>query len=100
MGPRRSTPASWTDRRRFRIKVKFGIPPNGLGRVTDDLHLFLSERLGHGCYAVHPDDWSLYMQASAIHFDDHAAVSDVVAWLEARVPAVAPLDEKHVSGSG
>src|SRR5271170_6305514 len=90
MAPRRSTPAIWTDRRRFRIKVKFAIPPNGLGRVSDDLHRFLNERLGHGHYAVHPDDWSSYMHASAIHLDDHAAVSDVVAWLDARVPAVTP----------
>ena len=88
MAIRRSAPAIWTDSRRFRIKVKFAIPPNGLGRVADDLHLFLQERLGRGNYAVHPDHWASHMQSSAIHLDDHAAVGDVVAWLEARVPAV------------
>jgi len=100
MAPRRSTPASWTDRRRFRLKIKFAIPPNGLGRVTDDLHQFLNERLGRDGYAVHPDDWSPYMHASAIHLDDHAAVSDVVAWLDARVPAVAPVVCADPTGRG
>jgi hypothetical protein len=89
---KRSSPTSWTDARRFRIKVKFAIPPHGLGRVTDDMHRFLQDRLGRGNYAVHPDNWSSHLQASAIHLDDHTAVADVVAWLEARVPAVGQVE--------
>jgi hypothetical protein len=86
---RRSTPARLTDARRFRIKVKFAIPPAGLGRVTDDLYAWLIARLGRDGYAVHPDTWDGYLQASAVHLDDAAVVTELIAWLEARVPAVA-----------
>jgi len=88
MSARRSTSAGKTDAGRFRIKVKFAIPSGGLGRVTDDLYAWLNQRLGRGRYAVHPDRWDGYVQASAVHFDDPDAVNEVVAWLEARVPAV------------
>lgn len=88
MSTRRSSPARVTDAGRFRIKVKFAIPPGGLGRVTDELHGWLDARLGRGRYAVHPDRWQGYVQASAVHLDDTAAIDDLIAWLEQRVPAV------------
>jgi len=86
---RRSSPARVTDARRFRIKVKFAIPAAGLGRVTDELYAWLIARLGRDGYAVHPDSWDGYLQASAVHLDDAAAVTELVAWLEARVPTIA-----------
>jgi hypothetical protein len=85
---KRSAPARLTDARRFRIKVKFAIPPDGLGRVTDELYPWLIARLGRDGYAIHPDSWDGYQQASAVHLDDASAVTDLVAWLAARVPAV------------
>ena len=85
---KRAAPAMQVDARRFRVKVKFAIPPGGLGRVADDLHAFLDERLGRGRYAVHPDTWDGYTQASAVHLDDTDAVNEVIGWLTARVPAV------------
>jgi len=88
MSVKRSTPARLVDARRFRIKVKFAIPPDGLGRVADELYSWLDSRLGRDRYAVHPDTWYPYLQASAVHLDDPLVVPELIAWLEHRVPAV------------
>lgn len=88
MSTRRSEPSWRADRRRFRIVVKFAIPPSGMGRAIDALHVWLEARLGRGCYAIHPDSWDGYDSAAAVLLDDAAAVEAVVAWLEAHVPTV------------
>lgn len=51
--PRRSTPAAKTDDARFPIRVKFEVPPTGLGRDLDRLHDWLARNVGSGRYAVH-----------------------------------------------
>ena len=50
---RRSTPASKADDARFPIRVKFEVPPTGLGRDLDRLNAWLASNVGSGRYAVH-----------------------------------------------
>lgn len=50
---RRSTPAAKTDDARFPIRVKFAVPATGLGSDLDKVHVWLSENVGKGCFAVH-----------------------------------------------
>ena len=50
---RRSTPAWKTDDARFPIRVKFEVPPTGLGRDLDNLNEWLASNVGSGRYAVH-----------------------------------------------
>ena len=85
---RRSTSAAVDDRRKFRIAIKFAIPPDGLGHVLDELHAWLTARLGRDGYAIHAAAWGGYLDSAAVHLDRAEIVPEVVAWLEARVPAV------------
>jgi hypothetical protein len=96
---KRSTPAAVTDRRRFRISVKFGVPPDGLGRVLDELHSWLTERLGRDGYAILSDTWEGYLDAAAVHLDEPNLVLEVIAWLE-RVPAVERIPSPSVDPLG
>jgi len=56
--------------------------------VLNELHAWLTDRLGRDGYAIHPDSWAGYLDVSAVHLDETGAVPEVVAWLEARLPAV------------
>ena len=51
---RRTAPRAKTDDAAFPVRLKFQIPPLGLGKRLDDVHRWLQTEVGVGQYAVHP----------------------------------------------
>ena len=51
--PRRSTPQARTDDRLFPVRVKFHVPGDGLGLLSDRVHAWLREELPRREWAWH-----------------------------------------------
>ena len=81
MAERRSPPASKTDDRRFRFRVKFRRPDTGIFPARG-LHDWLTERVGLKGYAIHPVDWNQIGETLAVYFDDPLLFLDLVAYLD------------------
>ena len=63
----------------YPVRVKIKIPPNGLGNVLSDIHVWLRDNLGPG-RAVNQSARGLYCDATAYYFRD---LQDAQAFLNA-----------------
>lgn len=50
---RRTTPAAKRDDLVFPVRIKLEVPPDGLGRVLDEIHAWLRAHLEPGAFATH-----------------------------------------------
>lgn len=50
---RRSTPQKKLDEAAFPVRIRIVVPPRGLGRALDLMHLWLRENVGSGNYGAH-----------------------------------------------
>jgi len=76
---RRTTPPAQRDDDAFPIRLKFAVPPEGLGKRLDDINDWLKGRLPPAAFAVH-NARALGTSAMAIHFN---AIADAINFLEA-----------------
>ena len=75
---RRSTPSAKRDDDAFPIRVKFVVPPEGLGKRLDEINAWLRSALPAGSFAVHSAR-TIGGSAMAIHF---LTLEDASAFLQ------------------
>lgn len=75
---RRSTPSAKRDDDAFPIRLKFAVPPEGLGKRLDEINAWLRDYLPAGAFAVHSAR-TIGGSAMAIHF---VAIEDARALLQ------------------
>ncbi len=66
---RRSTPSAKRDDDAFPIRLKFAVPPEGLGKRVDEINAWLRFSLPPGGFAVHSAR-TIGGSAMAVHFLD------------------------------
>jgi hypothetical protein len=62
----------------FPIRIKFVVPPRGLGTTSDDLWSWLNEHVGRGQFAIHPAPM-LGGSAIGVHLRDLVQAQALVA---------------------
>lgn len=75
---RRTAPAAKRDDDAFPIRIKFAVPPNGLGKRLDELNAWLRFALPPGSFAIHSAR-AIGGSAMAVHL---LAIEDACALLE------------------
>lgn len=76
---RRSTPAAKRDDEAYPIRLKFAVPPFGLGKQLDEINAWLRNHLEPGAFAVHSAR-AFGGSAMAIHF---LAIEDALQFRDA-----------------
>jgi hypothetical protein len=67
---RRSSPAKVHDERRFPVRVRVAVPPQGFGNQLNAMHEWLNEHAGKGNYASHGSTQPGVPDASLWYFLD------------------------------
>ncbi|ARE40562.1 hypothetical protein RGUI_2421 [Rhodovulum sp. P5] len=76
---RRSTPQQKIDDKAFPVRVRVEVPENGLGRMLNDMHLWLETHVGRGDYAWHSGGRVSLSDTVALYFRDPAAGTALLA---------------------
>lgn len=85
---RRSTPSAKRDDDAFPIRLKFAVPPDGLGKRLDEINAWLRSNLPSRAFAVHSAR-TIGGSAMAIHFltlEDASALLQRFPDLQLAVP--------------
>ena len=79
--------------RRFPVRIRVGVPPDGLGSRLDRIKVWLDENCGASGWAIAPSGTrGVLNDAVSIYFGDPTIASAIVARLRAITSQVVPSD--------
>lgn len=85
---RRSTPASVIDDRRFPVRLRVAVPPNGFGQRLNEMHAWLRENVGRGNFATHGFHRPGVQQACLWYFLNVGTAHEFVERFELKMVAI------------